>query len=419
VKFLKKLFGGEEPLSAMRRAVDQRRWADALSHAEQVDADGLAGSERESYETMLTTAGDTLAELNREEAEAFLRGGDPQRALEHFQLAAAQARSPEAVARALARLHDLSQTGAELSDTAPVKAAISCSGTCSGHSATPADADVDGLDPQCRLDLILAGYPGDLAARYQAKVGAFIAAFLLAHDGHDTEALAMFDSMPDASRDDLWFFERGSLLGRIDRIGEGIAELERALSINPGLHPALEALIQMEFASGREASLRKRLEQRLTLGQAPAFVHGWLAVLMAREGQLESALGHARQAIARGGRDPEILQLAGTLLERNGLIDEAEQMLLRLPSGGCSGGPSLPLAEFWLRHNRNLDKALLWFKAGLRSEPDNPRWLLRIGQVYLGRGWQREGIRMIRQALENQALEPALRDEAREALDRG
>lgn len=415
MKFFKKIFGGEEPLSAMRRAVEQRRWADALSHAEKVDADRLEAIDRETYEETLTIAGDALAEMNQQEAEAFLRAGDSHRALEHFQLAAGHARSPEVAGRALTRLSDLSQSSTVMP---VVDDAKSCSGSCSGHMAAAVEIDPDGLDPQCRLDLILAGYPDDLATRYQAQEDAFIAAFLLAHEGREDEALAMFDSIPDEVRDDLWFFERGSLLGRIARVEEGISELERALSINSDLHPALEALVQLEFASGREASLRKRLEQRLVQGQAPAFVHGWLAVLSAREGHLESALGHARQAIAEGGRDPEILQLAAKLLERNSQVDEAEKVLLRLPSGGCSAGPSLPLAEFWLRHNRNLDKALLSFKAGLRNEPDNPRWLLRIGQVYLSRGWQREGVQMVRQALENPALEPALRDEAREALGR-
>jgi len=414
MKFFKKLFGGEEPLSAMRRAVEQRRWAEALSHAEQVDVVRLESADRDAYEAMLTTAGDALAEMNRQEAEALLRAGDLHRALEHFQLAQGHARSPELTDQVRSRLRDISQPDIVIPAG---KAVPSCSGTCSGHVSPATAADPDGLDPQCRLDLILAGYPDDLAARYQAKEGSFIAAFLLAHEGREDEALALFDSIPEAVRDDLWFFERGSLLGRIARVDEGIGDLERALSINPGLHSALEALVHMEFAAGREATLRRRLEQRLAQGQAPAFVHGWLAVLSAREGQMESALDHARLAIAQGGRDPEILQLAATLLERNSQVDEAEQVLMRLPSGGCSGGPSLPLAEFWLRHERNLDKALLSFKAGLRNEPDNPRWLLRIGQVYLSRGWQREGGQMVQQALESQKLDPVLRDEALKALE--
>ena len=52
--------------------------------------------------------------------------------------------------------------------------------------------------------------------------------------------------------------------------------------------------------------------------------------------------------------------------------------------GGCGGGAHPLQAEFWLRHGKNLDRALESFKGALRHELDNPRWLLRIAQVEAG-----------------------------------
>jgi predicted Zn-dependent protease len=105
------------------------------------------------------------------------------------------------------------------------------------------------------------------------------------------------------------------------------------------------------------------------------------------------------------------------LLEHHGKPNEAERVLMHLSGGGCSGGPSLPLAEFWLRHGKNLDKALESFKGALRSEPDNPRWLLRVAQVYLARGWEKEGIGLLEKALNAATLEPRLQAEGKALLD--
>jgi len=88
-----------------------------------------------------------------------------------------------------------------------------------------------------------------------------------------------------------------------------------------------------------------------------------------------------------------------------------------LPGGGCSGGANLPLAELWLRYGKNLDKALESFKAALRSEPDNPRWLVRVAQVYLARGWKKEAIALLEKVLKVAGLEQGLRAEAAAQLE--
>jgi hypothetical protein len=149
---------------------------------------------------------------------------------------------------------------------------------------------------------------------------------------------------------------------------------------------------------------------------APAFCHGNLAVIFARRGEQNAALDHGLQAIAGGERSMETLLLTASLLEHHGKPNEAERVLMHLSGGGCSGGPS-PARRVLAAPRENLDKALESFKGALRSEPDNPRWLLRVAQVYLARGWEKEGIGLLEKALSVGTLEPRLHAEGKALLD--
>lgn len=415
MSLFRRFFADRDPLASARRALEHKRWADALGEADRIDRSRLESDALAELEALLVAAGNGLAELNLREGEACRRAGDVARAIEHFQLASAQARTADLAGRIAAALGEVDSHATAIAPSPPAASASACGQGC-GSSATSCageDATSSGLDSQTRMELILASYPSSLVQRYARHHPAFQEAFLLAHEGEEQAALECFETVPDGCRDDLFYFERGSLLGRIDEAERGCADLEKALSLNPEHQLALETLVQIELVLKQEVSAEKRLRQRLAQGGAPAFTNGWLAVILARRGDLEGALDHAQQAIQGGGANEEILLLAATLLERTGRTDEAEKVLLRLPAGGCGGGPSLPLAEFWLRHDGNLDKALQSFKSALRQEPDNPRWLMRVGQVYLAKGWRREGVEFLQHALADPRLEPELQAEGR------
>jgi predicted Zn-dependent protease len=72
---------------------------------------------------------------------------------------------------------------------------------------------------------------------------------------------------------------------------------------------------------------------------------------------------------------------------------------------------SIPLAEFWLRQKTNLDKALEAFKGALRQGPDQSRWVMRIAQTYLAKGWKKEGLKLLKNALADPDLDPELQRE--------
>jgi len=115
--------------------------------------------------------------------------------------------------------------------------------------------------------------------------------------------------------------------------------------------------------------------------------------------------------------DPGLISLCAQLQEQAERFDEAEDLLMRMPGGGCGGGAHPLLAEFWLRRGKNLDRALESFKGAMRQERDNPRWLLRISQVYLAKGWRKEASEQVQRLMSQGELPEEIRAEVKDVAD--
>ena len=415
MSFFKKIFGQSDPLASLRKAVGQKRWADALATGEAVDRTALDSDAARELDQLLESAGDGLAELNLTEGEGCLRGGDRERAAEHFTLAAAQVRSNH-LARRIVQAQAAMATAGNPGSVPSTPETLGCGSECFGSGRAASndknDSDDPNLDESTRLELVLSSYPSDMATACVESSEEFRKAFLLAHEGRDKEAADIFETIPQNERNGLYHFEFGALLGRLGELGRACRELETALTFNPGHILILETLIALEISGGKEDVAWKRLESLLEKGGDPAFCHGGLASLSARLGHADKALQHGSRAIAAGNVDPRILLLTASLQEKFGKVDEAETTLQRIPGGGgCSGGVSIPLAEFWLRQKTNLDKALEAFKGALRQGPDQSRWVMRIAQTYLAKGWKKEGLKLLKNALADPDLDPELQRE--------
>lgn len=415
MKLLKSLFGRTLPMDNLRQACDRREWARALAVGQQLERAELSPDDAGERDRLLLMAGNSLAQLNLEEGEACRRLGDEERAREHFGLALGQARDPSLRERVEAALQGESLPQTPLTP----KSASSC-GSCASAAPAFAEAEAeDDLDPLTRFDLILASYPPELAQRYLDAPAMMRDAFLLAHAGQHEEALRCLEQIPSAQRDELFHFELGTLLARFGEVSNACAALETAAN-SPTLRMyALESLITLQLASGQGEVAKKRLLALLAIGEAPAFCHTRLAFLAAAQGHAAKALEHGRQAMALGVAEPELLRLLASILEKDGCLPETEQLLTRLPgTGGCSGGTvSVHLAEFWLRHNMDLDRCLEAFKGASRAEPANPRWPLRVAQTYLRRGWKKEGLVLLEKVLTAPELDPELYREGQSLLE--
>jgi len=413
---LSRFFPPKDPLENLRRLAREERWADLLRQGEE-PGEELPPDVRAEWRSLLTQAGDRLAELNLAEGEACLQIGDRERALEHFQLAVEQGRSPALSETAQKRLGELS-TPASPNHHANANASSCCASGCASTVSPPAEEDVDTPDPETRLELVLANYPPDLAERYWQTGTDFRLAFLAAHEGRDAEALAGFDALPAEERDDLFHFERGALRARMGDVTAGRRDLEQAVVMNSSHPLAFETLVRLDFLENRPKEAEARLNHMLTANLLPAFCHGCLARLRAAEGDMPAALAHGEEALREGPVEMEVLLLTASLYERAGRFAEAEGLLKRLPTSGCGGAPHVLLAEFWLRRGQLPKKALESFRAEASREPANPRWPLRMAQAYAYLGRLGDGRPWLEQLPAVDELASDLRQEARDTLIR-
>ena len=53
----------------------------------------------------------------------------------------------------------------------------------------------------------------------------------------------------------------------------------------------------------------------------------------------------------------------------------------------------------------------------MRQERDNPRWLLRIAQVYLAKGWRKEAAEQVERLMRQRDLPEQIRSEVKTVAD--
>lgn len=408
--FFGKIFGSSVSLENLRKAVSDRRFADARLAAESLARQALTETDAEEVEQLRIAAGDGLARLNLDEALGLCRSGNAAQADDHFQLALEQVCSGD-LRRQIEELQAEQAIDPEI-DSSVTSQPLSCQMCSSGIPISSKEDVVHLSDHDDQLELILTSYPPDLAERYYAKGKTFQTALLLSHAGKDDQASALWGQIDSADQDDLYCFELGSLFARNGQLEEARRLLEKALTENSTLLLAVEALIAVLTALGQPDRAKERLCQCLDQGLAPAFCHAQLTALFARQRQLEDAVNHARLGLKAGNSEVNFMLLAASILEHAGDINEAEAVLKRLPVAGCGGGVNLPLAEFWLRHKRELGKILDTFNAACREDPQNPRWQLRVAQTYLARNWRKDGLKLLKKIVGDPRLEPELAQEA-------
>lgn len=412
-----RLFSKPNDITALRKAMTQQRYADALLIIDEIDQTELSTDECSEIQTLATKAGDTLAQMNLDEGLFLLRDDQQQRAMDHLQLAQQQAVSPQLQVRideALSKMDNVEPiTPAAASDCS------SCSscGPKTDNDPTPLD-EADHPDFASQLDLILVSYPEALAERYQNKSVAFQQALLLAHQGDEVAALKQFEQIGADERDDLYDFEVGSILGRQGSVAKACSSLKSALQKNPSHLLAVETLVILLMAQSKHKEATQLIEQMLGKDQDPAFCHAQLASIHHLQQNNDLALDHGKKAIASGQNDPRIVLMTAMLLEKKGELEEAEMLYSQLPSGGgCGGGINLYLAEFLLRQRRELRKLIDVFNGACRTEPDNPRWQLRVAQTYLARGWDKQGLSLLKTVVNDSRLTDDLRQEGKTLLD--
>ena len=414
--FLKNLFGSKDPMDNLRKLAAHREWAALLSAAKRVDRTAIAVEQAEEVALFENEAGDQLASLNLEEGRWAQRNGELIKAREHFSLANEQARSRELKEETSQALSNLATEG-QLEAPAARKEApghdcgSACGPSCAPASVMASNPDSPDLDEESRLELLMAALPAELAEQYQAAEPALRQAWLAIQGGDDRLAAGLLEQVSPSGRGALYFAERGALLARTGDLKPAIRDLQQALSLDPLLFQAFDTLVAAMARSGQVAALQQLLKKTIGEGRFVSYCWARLAELHVQKGEGQAALAAGLESLNLGENEPNLCVLCAQLLESEKRYDEAEQLLRRLPAGGCGGGIHPLLAEFLLRRGEQLGKALESFKSALRQERDNPRWPLRIAQVYLAKGWKKDAGAQLESLLGRSDLPPDLRAE--------
>ncbi|MFO7811813.1 MAG: tetratricopeptide repeat protein [Pelovirga sp.] len=414
--FFNKLFGTKTSVESLQRAVEQKRYADAVYLADELNSHPLDDDSVALVAQWRTKAGDGLARLNLLEARAKQDSGEVDEANDYFAMALQYAYSDDLKEEiAQARQLPFEVLSPRESDPGP-----GC-GTCVSADANQSDRDaLADVDDAIHFDLILTSYPESQRERYQHRSKHFVEAFLLSHGGNDVQADELFKKEKKADRDDLYWFEVGSLQARMGHLTEARDFLERSLQQNPDLFLAVEALVQVLLALGQADDARIFVEGRIPADSEDDFspYHALLVNIHSQRHDWPAAVVHVRHCLQRGYSDPGFVALAAAVMEKVGDFAEAEGLLKRLPSsGGCKGSYiNLSLAEFYLRHERELEKAFSSFNAAVKQEPGNPRWRLRLAQTCFARKWHKDGLQLLQQLGDTSTLPAEMETEVKEML---
>ncbi len=410
--FFGKLFGSKVSVESLQRAVEQQRFADAVYLGEELHTQPLGEDVITQVERLRAEAGDGLARLNLIEAKAKQEIGEYQEATTCFDMAWHYAHSEQLKEE----IRQARQVPFEISSPTELPSTAGCS-SCNGVDSNQRDAaGVADVDDAIRFDLILTSYPDGQRERYQERGKDFIAAFLLAHEGENEQACELFHSVEASARDDLYWFELGSLQARMGNLVAARESLEKALQCHPDLQLALEALVEVLLLQGQGDAALTLVERKLH-GQHedPSRLHALLVTIHGYRQDWPAASVHVRYCLQGHYNEPGFIALAAVVMEKIGALDEAEGLLKRLPSGGgCKGATiSLPLAEFYLRHQRELEKIFSSFNAALKQNPEDPRWRLRLAQTCFARQWYKDGLQLLQQLGDASELSAELAAEAR------
>ncbi|TYP00335.1 tetratricopeptide repeat protein [Geothermobacter ehrlichii] len=381
MSFLRRLIGGKDPAAQARRAFDQGEYARFITLCRE---NGL--EQTDPFDELLHQAREILCERNLEEARLRRSQGDLAAFEEHLALA-------KEYGATTAQLDELKSAidGEEPSATteAAVAGCAGCGASGDGHTAEAIVAN-DGLAEDEEWELFLAAMPEEMEAAYRGKSDIFRAALLAANRSEDDAACRLFEQCPAEDRDAHYLYEYGAALCRCDNLEAGLDCLERSVDLLPELRHAWELLFELFSRGVAMNDFVQRLERLADNSRMAGFAAQLLARLAWQEKRPDDVLRWGERALQAGEAQAELLQMLANLLEERGEEKRAESLLAKLPVIGCGGTVHPLLAEFWLRRDRNLDRALESFKAAGRQDPGNPRWPLRIAEVYIRRGWKKE-----------------------------
>ena len=422
MSFLSRWFASRHPLDEIRKASSQGRWADVLSFSSALEDNSLQASDQTQLRELVDVAAENLSRINFEEGLASMRADDFRRGMEHLDLARQLVRSSalrELIEAEFARIGSNNLLTGDMPSAATI-ARSGCSSSCCGSvtvGSVTSHEQAGIFDEETRFDLVLTAYPLNLRSRYLQLSTLMRQAILLAHEERGDQALGLFAKVLESEHNDIFYYELGSLFARKNQYPDAVKALQQSISLNPGYVLAALTLVDLHIANKNYPAAENLLSQMLTANCMPDYCHARFAAIYQAHEDSVKAFEHATKALGLGHNDPELMIFVARILEEQGRIDEAEGVLSSIPvGGGCSGGANVELADFWLRHKKNLQKSLEMFKKAAKEDPTNPLWGYHIARVYLALGWNKEAKQILQTFVDADSIDGSLRENAIQLL---
>lgn len=182
----------------------------------------------------IAKANKALAEMNIGEAQSAIRRGAVEKAVEHLELAKSLSDDrpvQEIVGQLLASIKDHSGPDESVSSISSGNSCQSCGvGEVEKSSSVP-DVEPD-ISPQDYYDLLIRQLPDEISARYALLGENFASMYLAASRDDHEKALVLLDQWYKGSDADIYWYEKGKILYRLDRISESEACFRDALRLN-------------------------------------------------------------------------------------------------------------------------------------------------------------------------------------------
>jgi tetratricopeptide (TPR) repeat protein len=338
-KFFSKSF--EQLLAKGNSFFNDEHYAEArryfLDALEKIEDSAEYEGDRAHLQAMISSCGNSLAEMNICEAESALRSGNGAKATEYLELSLELADDVSIREKAEKIISSLTQfSSADNNEAEPAKkhACSSCS-TTHQHSPETADTLPDHLHSHEQFQLLTNTLPGDLPHRYSSLGEEFADAYLLSHSGDSSKALNKFRQLLTTNDNDIILYETAILEYKEGRRDVCESLLRRAIGLNEDNPVCNLSLAQLLADTGRlaeAAALLKSMMDRMILYEQSLVM---LADVYTAQGDQENAIKLLSSGILMPALKKASAERLVPILAAQGRNEEAAYIVKTYLKGCC------------------------------------------------------------------------------------
>jgi len=282
----------------------------------------------------IRSAGNQLAVLNMKEAVHQFQSGNISKAVEHAELALAQAE--DVIIRGNAK-DFLLNIEHPVQAEEPKSKNHSCSSCSGSHHQTAAisETSTDFMSLMDRFDLLVHSLPGDLPERYRQLGERFAYAYIAIHDERVNEGYAILSDLSNSTKSDILEYEIAIIDFQSHRLADCENRLNTAISLNSDNPLCHLALVQLMIETARLPVAAVLLEQMMVSGHLADSALIMLGDVLLMMGKVDDALDRFVKALDIPTVAKSAAQKAIPILENMGRTADSQALAKRYLKGCC------------------------------------------------------------------------------------